>query len=74
MLKARRALDDHHAYAPGEIARLKAEAAGLPLITTEKDFVRLSPADREGVAVAKLRLDAEDPAALLRFIRERINR
>ncbi|HBK92399.1 MAG TPA: tetraacyldisaccharide 4'-kinase [Parvularcula sp.] len=73
-LASRRAFADHHAFAPGEIARLKAGAAGLPLITTEKDFVRLCPADRAGVAVARLALEAEDPDSLVRFVRERINR
>lgn len=73
-LRSRRAFADHHALSPSEIARLKADAAGLALITTEKDYVRLAAADRDGVAVARLRMEAEDPAALVRFIRERLNR
>jgi tetraacyldisaccharide 4'-kinase len=73
-LGSRHAFADHHHFSSREIARLKSAAAGLPLITTEKDFVRLSPANREGIAVAKLLMEAEEPAALLRFVRERINR
>ncbi|MDZ7629719.1 MAG: tetraacyldisaccharide 4'-kinase [Parvularculaceae bacterium] len=73
-LRSRRAFGDHHPFTRRDIAALKAEAAGAPLITTEKDYVRLSPADRAGIAVAALRLEAKDPAALVRFIRERIGR
>ena len=42
---------DHHAYTASEIARLKSKARGTDavLITTEKDFVRLTPPEREGV-------------------------
>ena len=42
---------DHHPYRPGEIAALKARGA---LVTTEKDYVRLSPQDRDGIAVLKV--------------------
>lgn len=75
-LAAREAFADHHPFSEHEIDRLRAraKAESAALITTEKDFVRLSPADREGIAVARLRLEAEDPAALVRFVRERINR
>jgi tetraacyldisaccharide 4'-kinase len=39
----RRGFPDHHAYTGADAAALMAEAdrAGLPLVTTEKDFVRL---------------------------------
>ena len=42
---------DHHMFDTGEIARLKAAAKekNAVLITTEKDFVRLTPADRDGI-------------------------
>lgn len=32
---------DHHRFSENEIAQIKAEAAGKPVITTEKDYVRL---------------------------------
>jgi tetraacyldisaccharide 4'-kinase len=46
-----RAYGDHHAYTQSELARLKAraKAENALLVTTEKDFVRLTPAQREGV-------------------------
>lgn len=44
---------DHHSYANNEILNLKAKARGLgaSLITTEKDFVRLSQQQAEDIAV-----------------------
>lgn len=46
-----RAYGDHHVYTQSELARLKARARAenALLVTTEKDFVRLTPAEREGV-------------------------
>jgi len=48
-----RAFADHHMFDMGDIARLKAAAKekNAVLITTEKDYVRLTPADREGILV-----------------------
>ena len=40
-LAGRRAFRDHHRFTPEEIASLRREFAGLPLICTEKDAVRL---------------------------------
>ena len=45
---------DHHVFSQSEIAGLRARAAGAALVTTEKDFVRLSAADRAGVGVLKI--------------------
>ena len=48
---------DHHEYLESEIASLKHEArnAGATLMTTEKDYVRLNPASREGIDVLPVR-------------------
>ena len=58
------AFADHHMFDTGEIARLKAAAKekNAVLITTEKDFVRLAPADRDGVIA--LPIEARFEAAL----------
>jgi tetraacyldisaccharide 4'-kinase len=42
---------DHYVYSQSDIARLKARARAenALLVTTEKDFVRLTPAEREGI-------------------------
>jgi tetraacyldisaccharide 4'-kinase len=61
---------DHHSYTAAELARLKARArnAGAILMTTEKDFVRLSPADRDGIAVLPVTAQFEDQTALDRLL------
>ncbi|HEY2068003.1 MAG TPA: tetraacyldisaccharide 4'-kinase [Rhizomicrobium sp.] len=61
---------DHHAYTASEIARLKAKARGARLVTTEKDYVRLTQAEREGVEFLPVHADFDDTAgfaALLQF-------
>jgi tetraacyldisaccharide 4'-kinase len=61
-----REYDDHYAYTASEFARLraKAKAAGAQLITTEKDFVRLTPAERQDVHFVPVQAAFDDPAAL----------
>jgi tetraacyldisaccharide 4'-kinase len=46
-----KAYGDHHAYTQSEIARLKSRASATNslLVTTEKDFARLTPAERERI-------------------------
>jgi len=61
---------DHHAYSAGEIARLrsKARAHNAELVTTEKDFVRLTPLEREGIRALPVRATFDDAAALERLL------
>jgi tetraacyldisaccharide 4'-kinase len=61
---------DHHEYTASELARLAARARGAnaTLITTEKDFVRLSPVDRANVAALPIKAQFEDTAALNRLL------
>ncbi|HEX4293936.1 MAG TPA: tetraacyldisaccharide 4'-kinase [Rhizomicrobium sp.] len=57
---------DHHTYTQAEIARLKSKARSLGalLVTTEKDFVRLTPAEREGILPLPVRAAFDRPDAL----------
>jgi tetraacyldisaccharide 4'-kinase len=57
---------DHYAYTASEFARLRAKAktANAQLVTTEKDFVRLTPAERQDVRFVPVRAMFDDPAAL----------
>ncbi len=59
---------DHHRYRPGEITRLRAEAhaANARLVTTAKDWMRLS--DRAGIDVLDVTLEFADTAALARVL------
>ena len=57
---------DHHIYTSSEIARLKATArtADALLVTTEKDYVRMTEAEREGIAVLPVRAVIDNTKAL----------
>jgi tetraacyldisaccharide 4'-kinase len=57
---------DHARLSPGDLAFLRDRAAalGASLVTTEKDFARLSPADRMGIATFPVTAVFEDEAAL----------
>jgi tetraacyldisaccharide 4'-kinase len=57
---------DHHNYTQAEIARLKstAGAENALLVTTEKDYVRLSELEREGIATVPVRAAIGNDKAL----------
>ena len=59
---------DHHPYTDDEILELKAVAGDGMLVTTEKDFVRLSIASREGIKVLKVAAVFDDGAAMERLL------
>lgn len=53
-----RAFADHHPYSAAELAWLRSQADALDatLVTTEKDFVRLSADEREGIEALSMSL------------------
>jgi tetraacyldisaccharide 4'-kinase len=59
---------DHHPYTDDEILQLKAIAGETMLVTTEKDFVRLTVPQREGVRAIKAMAAFDDPAGLDRLL------
>jgi tetraacyldisaccharide 4'-kinase len=59
---------DHHRYAEDEILQLKMVAGSAMLVTTEKDFVRLTTAQREGVRVLKATASFDNRAAIERLL------
>ncbi len=61
---------DHHPYGDSEIARLREEAAraGAHLITTAKDWARLAPGSRDGIAVLEVEIRWRDRAALAHLL------
>jgi tetraacyldisaccharide 4'-kinase len=61
---------DHHVYRPDEIARLRetAERESLRLVTTAKDWVRLSPELRDGIEVLEVEIRWRDAAKLQRLL------
>lgn len=67
---AMRRFGDHHRYTRSEIAHLKsdARALGATLVTTEKDSVRLTPQQREGIDHLRIRAEFDDPEMLERLL------
>lgn len=59
---------DHHPYTDDEILQLKAIAGDAMLVTTEKDFVRLSVTQREGIRAIKAAVTFDGPAGLDRLL------
>jgi tetraacyldisaccharide 4'-kinase len=57
---------DHHVYSQAEMEALrrKARVIGAMLVTTEKDFVRLTPAQRQDIRYLPVRAAFEDRGAL----------
>jgi tetraacyldisaccharide 4'-kinase len=55
---------DHHVYDEDEILQLRAVAGDAMLVTTEKDFVRLTTSQREGIKVLKISAAFEQPTIL----------
>jgi tetraacyldisaccharide 4'-kinase len=59
---------DHHAYGEEELIQLRAVAGDAALVTTEKDFVRLTTAQREGIRVLKIAATFDDAIAMERLL------
>jgi tetraacyldisaccharide 4'-kinase len=69
-LVERRGFPDHHRYRPAELAALRqaAQAADAELITTEKDWLRLSADQRRGIAALPVHLVFSEPQRLDRLL------
>ena len=67
-LVARHAFPDHHFYTDAELRRLADKANGAPLVTTEKDWVRLTPEWRARVAVLAVHVVWQDRVSLLNIL------
>ena len=59
---------DHHPYTDDEITELRAVAGEAQLVTTEKDFVRLSTTQREGIRMLKVAAVFDDMPAIGRLL------
>ncbi len=70
MVVGTHAFSDHHVYSRPEMARLRHEscAKNSVLITTEKDFVRLAPSQRNGIHYLPIRAAFDDPPAFGRLL------
>lgn len=65
-----RAYADHHAYTASEIARLKARSRSTQamLVTTEKDYVRLTTQDRDDIRFLPVRAAFENQSEFERLL------
>jgi tetraacyldisaccharide 4'-kinase len=59
---------DHHPYSDEEITQLKHIAGETALVTTEKDFVRLTTAQRDGIRMIKAAALFDDASAMERLL------
>lgn len=68
------AFADHHVFSASQIARLKSKARGESalLITTEKDFVRLTQAEREGIVPLAIEARFDDSESLDKVLRKAV--
>jgi len=66
---------DHHVFSAAEVAALKARARalGVPLVTTEKDFLRLDPEMRDDIVALPARTVFAEPA-MLNALLDRVRR
>ncbi len=74
VLTSRIAFADHHPFTTANLAELRRRTAdeNAALITTEKDFVRLERGARDGIAIARLRLEVDQPEYLAGDVLETI--
>lgn len=65
---------DHHQYTSEELEKLQNHATeqNAKLVTTEKDFVRLSAEAQNTITPLPIKLELNDPAGLATFIKERL--
>ncbi|HVW72043.1 MAG TPA: tetraacyldisaccharide 4'-kinase [Rhizomicrobium sp.] len=66
--------DDHHPYGEDEITQLKMVAGNAILVTTEKDFVRLTVQQRETIRVLKVAAVFDDKRAMETLLDSAISR
>jgi tetraacyldisaccharide 4'-kinase len=59
---------DHHPYTEDELIQLRAVTGEAMLVTTEKDFVRLSTAQREGIRMLKVAAVFDDAPVMERLL------
>jgi tetraacyldisaccharide 4'-kinase len=72
IVKGTHSFDDHYFYKPADLTNLRAEARGALLVTTEKDLVRLAPAQRQGIEALAVTAQFDDPAALAALLEKAV--
>lgn len=63
---------DHHPFTAHDIEKLNRDAGGLPIITTQKDYVRIPPSLRNGIEVLEIEQTFDYPAGIISLIKQGI--
>ena len=65
---------DHYNYSDKDIEFIKnrAKTINAEIVTTEKDFVKISEIDKEGVQFLEIKLKIENEKRLINFIKQKI--
>ena len=65
---------DHYNYSDQDIVKIKQKAKKLnaKIITTEKDYNRLSKLNSEGIEYLKIELKIKDEKELINFLHEKL--
>tara|TARA_Y100000768_G_scaffold388849_1_gene387882 strand:- start:3985 stop:4929 length:945 start_codon:yes stop_codon:yes gene_type:complete len=65
---------DHYNYKKQDIVRIKkyAKTVGAKILTTEKDFVKISKIDRKGINLIKINLNIKNKKNLINFLKSKI--
>ncbi len=65
---------DHYEYKKQDIFKIKKRAIeiGAKIITTEKDFVKISKIDRKGINLIKINLKIKNKKSLINFLKSKI--
>lgn len=71
-LTGQRAFGDHHPYRDDEIRALRAMAGDALLVTTQKDFARMTNAQRDGIQVLKAAAVFDQPDIVTRLLDSRL--
>jgi len=71
-IHAFQAFSDHHVFTAKDLDQLLDRAKNHPLITTEKDYVRLPPDFQKNVAAVPVSMFFEEPEQIISFIKTRL--
>ncbi len=66
---------DHHKYNENDIIKIKefAKKKNLQIITTEKDFVKLSKKQRKNINVLKIEIELKKEKKFINFLKSKLN-
>ena len=66
---------DHHKYNESDILKIKqiAKKKNLQILTTEKDFVKLSKKQRKNIYFLKIEIELKKEKKFINFLKSKLN-